>query len=266
MSIILGALGAAAGTAGGILSNNERIRQAKEQRKLLRIQQRANKRNLRGAADILEGNMTLGALSATNQSEEAAVEAFQNKSQMEASAGASGISSGTPFFALDKYIVDSASKLREMNSALRTQLGIQERQGELQIAGLRDQIEVTGIQLKNADRAVRYASSPFAAIVSGLTGALSGAAAGNRIEAMRVGMFGVEQADPALEVSDQMSEFALGETGFNIQQAPFTLSDSGSSFEDQGDLFFTPKNDFGFWSSGMSLSKKKKSLDFPILH
>jgi hypothetical protein len=183
-------IGAGLGIAQGIGANEQRKQEAEDQKKLIDMQQASNRRRLQSTSSILTGNLTIGAMQATQSSKAAAIEAFKADSQGQAAVGASGLSGGSGFYALDRQVADNRNALIDQNKMLQTQINTQELSGGAQIAGIQDQIAITGEQQSQMQEQLDYLSSPMAFILSAASGALSGASMGQSVTQMGVSLTG----------------------------------------------------------------------------
>ena len=184
--------GAALGAIGGAVSNRDRIGDTKDALKLLRGRKGRAGKSLELTSQILQGNLTLGAMGATDSSKESSVAAFRAKAEGETYLGQSGLSGGTPFYQLDKSILENQQSILRADRANRVQLGVQELQGEMQIDSLRGQISELDMQIDDTRESLDYYNSAAGWIMSGLTGAMSGAGLGASIEEMGVKALGVD--------------------------------------------------------------------------
>lgn len=135
---------------------------------------------------IVEGNLTVAALSNNARSKAAAIDEYQANSAEAAGLGDSGFASGTPFYKI-------ATDIRERRSALLEQAKMQELQFDAQTKEARATL-LGGViaekqarsQLMAAGAEAAYAESTFAMLMGAGTGAVSGGSMANELMTLGV--------------------------------------------------------------------------------
>jgi len=191
MDPIFGTLMAVAGAGYGAHQAGERGKLAQREADRSLLMYEATKKRARAEESILENNLTIGAMDNTANNRDSAIAEFQNRSMQEAQAGVSGVTSGTPFYKIDSDAILNRQKLDELST--RGRLGVEGIGLQLDATKTANQaaIQQSVWQAQDALESSEYANSPFAYIMGGLTGALSGASMGNQISTLTKDVFGV---------------------------------------------------------------------------
>jgi len=175
------AIGAAIGAGVGLFQNSQRKKQAE------RDEMRANamyEHHLKaGKANraILEGQLTIGAMQNTSQSREAAIQVAQQQGMREASLGQTGMSGGTPFYALDSEIQQNTQKLYEMSQMQNADFAGRVAQANVQLDADDMNLQNAIWGLQDADEQLSYIDSGVAWALSGATGAFAGMTMANNV-------------------------------------------------------------------------------------
>jgi len=189
--MIFEALMAVAGAGYGVYQADKRSDDLKAELARADLIYEATKKKNRAEQSLLENNLTIGAMDNTANNRDSSIAEYQNRSMQEAQAGVSGVSSGTPFFNIDAEAIANRKKLDEIriSGAFGLDTGVKQLNASLASsnAGMQDAL----FNLQDIGSQSAYASSPFAYIMGGLTGALSGAAMGNQISTLTKDVFGV---------------------------------------------------------------------------
>ena len=196
VSTALMLIGAGLGAAGGYSAQEERIRQSKRKLGLLELSGYNNGKAKEAAAKLLKGQVSISSLEASSQAESDALAVGEAKGAMEANAGASGLTGGTPFFQLASVASRSMRSAQKAASARALSLEGQLAQGAMTIDEYRMRGEELSYQTQDALETNRYLDSGFAWAMALGTGALSGAAAANRASTTLEGLGVNMDADP----------------------------------------------------------------------
>jgi len=189
--MIFEALMAVAGAGYGVYQAGERGKLAQREADRSLLMYEATKKRARAEESILENNLTIGAMDNTANNRDSAIAEFQSRSMQEAQAGVSGVTSGTPFYKIDSDAILNRQKLDELST--RGRLGVEGIGLQLDATKTANQaaIQQSVWQAQDALASSEYANSPFAYIMGGLTGALSGAAMGANISTLTKDAFDV---------------------------------------------------------------------------
>ena len=133
VSTALMLIGAGLGAAGGYSAQEERIRQSKRKLGLLELSGYNNGKAKEAAAKLLKGQVSISSLEASSQAESDALAVGEAKGAMEANAGASGLTGGTPFFQLASVASRSMRSAQKAASARALSLEGQLAQGAMTI-------------------------------------------------------------------------------------------------------------------------------------
>ena len=184
VTLIMAGIGALLGAGAGLSAAGDRADKAWRDAYRSEGNYEIAKNRDKSRKAILEGNLSIGAMQSTAQNREAAKAEFQKNAMSEARLGVSGTSGGTPFYKLDAEIFESERKLSEIAMAGR----IQNNQNLLQaISSMGEgnmELQNAVWNLQDATMAKDYAESPFAMVMGGLTGAVSGASMGANVASM----------------------------------------------------------------------------------
>lgn len=180
--------GAGLGAVGGYRANEERVRQAKRKLSLLELSGYNNERGKEASAKILAGQVSLSSLEASSQNEADALAVGEAKGALEANAGASGLTGGTPFFQLASVAARSMRSAQKAASARDLALQGQVAQGAMTIDEYRMRGQELAYQVEDAVQSERYLDSPLAFALAMGTGALSGATTAAQISTTLEGM------------------------------------------------------------------------------
>ena len=191
--------GAGLGALGGYSAQEERIRQSKRKLGLLELSGFNNEKAKEAAAKLLKGQVSISALEASNQAEADALAVGEAKGALEAQAGASGLTGGTPFFQLASTAARSMRSAQKAADARALSLEGQLRQGAITIDEYRMRGEEMSYQTRDALETDRYLDSTFAWAMAIGTGALSGAATANRLSTTLEGLGVNMDADPVAD-------------------------------------------------------------------
>ena len=220
--------GAGLGAAGGYDANEERKRQSRRKLSLLELEGYNNERSKEAAAKLLEGQITLSSLEASSQNEADALAVGEAKGALEANAGASGLTGGTPFFQLASVAARSMRSAQKAAGARDMSLRGQVAQGAMTIDEYRMKGQELSYQVQDAIETNRYLEGGLAAALAMGTGALSGASAAanmaTTLEGMGVNMDAVlfpGAGSPSIgSVGGEISPPAIGAIGGEIQPVP----------------------------------------------
>lgn len=176
--MIFEALTAIVGAGYGLSQAGERDRQAYRDSWRADLMYRSTKKRAQAEEAVLQNNLTIGAMDNTATNRDSAVAEYQNRSAQIAQAGVSGATSGTPFYRIDADAIQNRQRLSEIED--RGRMGLEGQALNLEATRLSNQVQIDVAQQNMVDSAesAAYASSPFAYIMGGLTGALSGASVG----------------------------------------------------------------------------------------
>jgi hypothetical protein len=210
--------GAAAGGAGGFVSNEQRKADARKALQKQRIRDRQNEVAKLAYSEILKGNLTVGALQASGANEADAAKVAENIGTMEQNAGNSGLKGGTPFFQLGSYAAKALRKADELGAARVLELKGQELQGKNTIDQYRQAGTEIGYDTEAAAKAYGYFNSPVAAFMSVATGALAGASFANKVSTTLTGM-GVDMG-AELFPGKASGAFDATKLSFNAEDIP----------------------------------------------
>jgi len=180
--------GAGLGAAGGYSANQERVRQAKRKLSLLELSGYNMEKEKEASAKILEGQVSLSSLEASSQNEADALAVGEAKGALEANAGTSGLTGGTPFFQLASVAARSMRSAQKAASARELALRGQVAQGAMTIDEYRMRGQELAYQVEDAVQSERYLDSPLAFALAMGTGALSGAATAAQMSTTLEGM------------------------------------------------------------------------------
>jgi len=211
--------GAGLGAAGGYAANEERVRQSKRKLGLLELAGYNNEKSKEAAAKLLEGQLTLSSLEASSQNEADSLAVGEAKGALEANAGASGLTGGTPFFQLASVAARSMRSAQKAAMARDLSLRGQVAQGAMTIDEYRARGEELSYQTRDALESDRYLDSGISWLLAMGTGALSGAATAAQMSTTLEGMgvnMDAEFSLPKLAVPGSpealMTEQAVGDT------------------------------------------------------
>jgi len=185
--------GMIAGGIAGILSNEDRIEEQRRQKRIIDLQNKNLKRKLYATSAILSGEMTIGAMQATRESKQSAIEAYRAGSESEANLGKSGIKGGTPYYMVEKSILENKAALLEQADIVNKKFGLETMQGAMTINDIRDAMAINKEQQDQINERLGYLSSPFSFMVSAATGVFSGASIGANIQEFGVKVSGNAQ-------------------------------------------------------------------------
>jgi len=178
-----------AGAGYGLYQAGERKWQLEAESRKAGLMYDAVKKRNKAQLSILEGNMTVGAISNTENNKAAAVQEFQNRSMQEAALGVSGISSGTPFYLMDSEAAANRKKLDDISTKGQFQLAGQGAEyAAAKASGKVSDMEALN-QYQDIAEQASYSGSSFAYTVAGLSGALSGASMGANISTLTKSVF-----------------------------------------------------------------------------
>lgn len=155
---------------------------------------------------ILEGQLTIGAMQNTANSRESAIQVAQNKAAQQVALGQSGMSGGTPFYALDSQVQQDTQKLAEIMTMQRTQFSGQVAQANAQLGSMDMNVQNAMWQLQDVTEQMNYLESPLAAALSMGTGMLAGATTANNLINMgtQMGMDKWFQKDPSIAAANSL--------------------------------------------------------------
>jgi len=252
MSDILMIGGAIVGAGLGLVQQGKRQTAAARQEMMARWTYEAYLKRNKSQKSILEGNLTAGAMGATSNNREAAIQAYQAESAGKLKAGLSGVSGGTPLFKVASDMALNRTRLAEMNQNVRLQY-------DAQIQGARASGQDIDMNLQNAMWGLQesvdqlnYVESPVAMAMSIGTGIASGASMANNINASVTqitdysvednfanafdkiaGIFGKSDVVPSAPSSGQSSMAAISAQPMGIDTLSFKPLDPVGSFQMQ---------------------------------
>ena len=136
--------------------------------------------------DIISGNLSLGAMSLSAQNRNVAMEAAAASGAQANALGYSGLSGGTPFYAMDREIINRQHAVIEQNVASRRQLGNAYQQAVVDFANMDMNRDITAYQTAKIEGESGYASSFWGMALPTMTGAAQGAATASSVMGMGV--------------------------------------------------------------------------------
>lgn len=136
---------------------------------------------------IVEGNLTISALSSNQAAKADAIAAYQAKSAAEAGLGGVGLTSGsTPFYKLATDVREMRSQLSEASKMRELQFDAQAKQAKASLLGLDFSERQARSGLMAAGEEAAYTDSAFAMFMGGATGAVAGMSTVNNLASLGI--------------------------------------------------------------------------------
>lgn len=205
--------GMAAGAVAGASAASEREKAARRQFGFAGDYLEALEDQRNSTRDILAGNLSLGAMSANAESENAARTAAAYDAEQATALGSSGLSGGTPFYKLDSDIINRRNAVIKSNMANRTKMGAAYLEAVNALNGSDLEEMKARAQLMDAGGSYAYAKSGFAKGASILTGAFSGGQIANQAMGMGVQSGLLTEEFLATDLSASVNPISPGYTG-----------------------------------------------------
>lgn len=180
--------GAIVGGLAGGETNAQRKETSDKELARLKFLENQNWKQRKAYAEILKGNVTVGALQNSAANEADATSAFQNTSDLESKAGRSGFAGGTPFYQAGLYAAQAARQVKLLSMARSISLANTQKTGEMQLDEYSNKAYELGQSFETAQKENSYLDSPLAWAMSIGTGAMSGATMASQVSTSLEGM------------------------------------------------------------------------------
>ena len=240
------AIVAGVGSYMGGKSNRRRQEQAEGQLDILQNRLEASGRAKDRYATRFKGSMENAALESNESSRADAAKAFQNESAMEAGAGRSGTTGGTPFYLMGKVAAESHRAVTVANTMRANRLESMRLEGVEGLEQYEDQAREVERSIKAGAEELNYISSPLGWALSMATGAASAVQMANGFETALEGTGRPADKDLAASKNSNNQSKAAGD-----QQPKVSL------FGDGGILSFFGSSETGQPASpGMGIGYK----------